>query len=255
MSDALDEAQTFFATHGWCVLRGVIPEAELAPVRAASEALMPDVAVPRADVGVPLVLRPSLRDSTLARWLAAPLPFALAARVLGAPGVQLLQDALLVKLPHAQHSLAWHQDASYFSYLDPLDVVSVRLALGEESVATGCLHVIDGSHLQHRPTGPAFATARVEDVSLQGLGEPVPIELQPGDVSLHHCRTLHASFNNRGAVARRTLVAHVASSHCRVVPGRLPAEIAQWFPTDAAGALAGHTFWHLPGGPSDQADW
>lgn len=249
----LDADRAFFDEHGWVVLRGVVPPAELERLRAATLELMPDARVPAASDGVPMLVRPALRHVDVQAWLAAEAPFRLAARLLGARGVRLLQDALLVKPTGADATLAWHRDATYFGYLEPLDVVSVRLALGDETPATGCMWVIDASHrwsqerVGVRVTTPAFGADRVAD----GLGATddglrVPIVLGPGDVSLHHALTFHASFSNRGAESRRTLVTHVAADHCRVVYDRLPPEGRAWFPTDPDARLDPGAFWPLP---------
>ena len=69
------------------------------------------------------------------------------------------------------------------------------------------------------------------------------LELAPGDVSLHHCLTLHGSDENRSERPRRTIVTHVVADACRVVRERLPsAKAVRHFQTDAAGRLAGERF-------------
>jgi ectoine hydroxylase-related dioxygenase (phytanoyl-CoA dioxygenase family) len=71
----------------------------------------------------------------------------------------------------------------------------------------------------------------------------VLLELAPGDVSLHHCLTLHGSDESRSATPRRTIVTHLVAGACRVVPERLPsAEALRHFQTDATGRLAGDRF-------------
>lgn len=242
-----DALRASFDAHGWVVLRGAVSPDEVLRMRAASRELLPDERVPRQHEGVPMLVRPSLRHVDLHEWLATESPFRLAAHLLGARGVRLLQDALLVKPVAADAELAWHRDATYFGYLEPLAVVSVRLALGEETTASGCMWVIDGSHRWDLATTFAFGAARVDD-ALGDIrdGTRVPIALAPGDVSIHHALTFHASFPNRGHESRRTLVTHVAADHCRVVHERLPPGGRAWFPTDDDGRLAADPFWALP---------
>jgi len=247
---AFDTQRAFFDEHGWVVLRDVVPASELERLVEASHALMPDARVPLPSDGVPMLVRPSLMHPDVHLWLSTEPPFRLAAALLGAPAVRLLQDALLVKPVGGEAALAWHRDATYFGYLTPIDVVSVRLALGRETVASGCMWVIDGSHRWDVATGDAFGAARVDDdlarLDRVADGARVPLELAPGDVSLHHARTFHASFPNRGPASRRTLVTHVAADRCRVLVDRLPADARAAFPVEDDGRLAADPFWILP---------
>ncbi len=243
-----------FKAHGWCILRGLASPVQVARWLDRTERLLPDRAVPRASTGVPLLLGPSLRDPEIATWLDLDPAFELAASALFTPTVQLLQEALLVKPASSESHLAWHRDATYFDFLEPIDVVSVRLALTHETLETGCLQVLDRSFLRPHPQSlehaRGFGSAQVE--SIFGDTNPpdafarVPIELEPGDVSVHHCRTIHASFGNDSDRPRRTLVAHVAASHCRVESSRLSPETLSHFPTTASGHLDPRPFLVLP---------
>src|SRR5207244_3283915 len=81
------------------------------------------------------------------------------------PRVQLLQDTLLVK-PAGTARVEWHQDHTYMGFLDPPAAVSVRLALNGCTRESGCLRVLDGSHLEG-PRGSlrALSAAEVTDDS------------------------------------------------------------------------------------------
>ena len=63
------------------------------------------------------------------------------------------------------------------------------------------------------------------------------LDLRPGDVSLHHCRTFHASVDNRAETARLTVVAHAFDAEATLDRGRLPEGLAPRFPTDGDGHL------------------
>ncbi|MCB9737469.1 MAG: phytanoyl-CoA dioxygenase family protein [Deltaproteobacteria bacterium] len=228
MDAALEAAVAHFAEHGWAVVRGAVAAPAAAALAAASEALLPTTVAASmvGDEGVPQVTEPSRRHPALAAWLRERRPFAAAAAMLGARRVQLLQDVLLVKPPRPGARLAWHQDAAYFGFVAGFATASVRLALGPCTVASGCMWVLDGTHregLARSDEGDALVRdGRPEALRARGMAGAVAVELAPGDVSVHHALTFHGSFENTTDLARRTLVAHVASADAAIDAARLP---------------------------------
>ncbi len=235
----------FFREHGWIKLRGAVDS-----LRAGRLSLELDRVFPEARAGSPRVhersgvsalsplLAAQVRDAALARRIAA---------LLGCARVQLLQDTALVKAPRSAARVEWHQDHTYTGYLDTTACVSVRLALTDCTLASGCLRVLDGSHLWG-PLGQvrAFRAAEVsDDSSLLPPGweeRVVPIELAPGDISVHHCLTVHGSEANRSDQPRRTLIARLFDARARLVRERLPPGLEAWFPTEPDGRLAARSF-------------
>ena len=240
----MDEA-AFFREHGWVKLEGAVD-----PLLAARLSDEMDRVFPEARTDSPRVheragisalsplLAAQVRDAALARRIAA---------LLGCQRVQLLQDTALVKPPRSAARVEWHQDHTYTGYLDTVACVSVRLALTDCTLAAGCLRVLDKSHLWG-PLGQlrAFRAAEVSDDSrLLPAGweeRVVPIELGPGDVSVHHCLTFHGSEENHTDRPRRTLIARLFDARAKLVPARLPKGLEAWFPTDPDGHLATRTF-------------
>ena len=150
----------------------------------------------------------------------------IACHLLGAPSIRLLQDALLLKHPSARGSIALHQDYSYTGFLDPPSIVSVGLALNDASAESGCLHVIDGSHTWGLVGGlRIFADALQTDLDQLLSSDQresvdrrrIPLEVRAGDVTIHHCLTLHGSDDNRSSRPRKTIVTHLFSGECRLV--------------------------------------
>jgi ectoine hydroxylase-related dioxygenase (phytanoyl-CoA dioxygenase family) len=141
----------------------------------------------------------------------------------------------------------WHQDYTYTGYLDPPSSLSVRLALSECSLATGCLQVLDGSHRWGRsPPTRALTEERVVDLLPPEFGARIAestraLEIEPGDLTLHHCMTWHCSVENLSERPRKTIIAHLFDADSRLVRERLPADAAQ-FSTDAEGRLCGEAF-------------
>jgi ectoine hydroxylase-related dioxygenase (phytanoyl-CoA dioxygenase family) len=70
----------------------------------------------------------------------------------------------------------------------------------------------------------------------------VPVELQPGDVSVHHCLTFHCSDENRSPQPRMTLIARMFDARQKLVRAKVPPGYEPWFPTDGDGHLTGPLF-------------
>ncbi len=239
------EEAAFFRQHGWAVLRRAVPPGRCLELSREVDRVAPETLLPAERVHEVIGI------SARSPWLAAQVrDAALAARVaplLGCPRVQLLQDTLLVKPPGTAR-VEWHQDHTYMGFFDPPSAVSARLALTPCTRESGCLRVIDGSHLEG-PRGAVRALNALEVSDDSALLPPgweervVAVELEPGDVSVHHCLTFHGSLENRSAAPRKTLISRLMDPRSRLVEERLPSpEWRVWFPADADGHLCGSAF-------------
>ncbi len=241
-----------FARDGWAVVRGVVPADELAAMAAVFAAAIPDGEhYPRRDDGVLCeVTGLAGRYPPLAAIARDPRFGALVARALDASRIQLLQDSLLYKPARDGGSVAWHQDHTYVGFVVPARVVSLRIALLPEDEGNGCMRVVDGSH-HWGPVGAQRALTETQvdsllpaltDAQRSSLAAARPLELAPGDISIHHCLTLHGSGPNRSAQPRRTIILRMFDAACRLDPTRLPPGGEAYFPTDADGHLADSAF-------------
>lgn len=247
-----DAERRFFQDHGWLIVRAAVPAARVAQLEAALDALIPEASYPAWGGRVVEVAGASRGAPALAEHARDPDIARRAAHALGARAVQLLQDTVFVKPAAAPARVEWHQDYSYLGYLEPPAIVTARLALTRCSLESGCMRVIDGSHAWGlHGDALAFRRDRVEDtlgtlppeLRDRARQAEVALELEPGDLSLHHCLTFHASEDNRSARARKTLAVRIMDAACRLVPERLPsAELLPHFPADARGHLDGAAF-------------
>jgi ectoine hydroxylase-related dioxygenase (phytanoyl-CoA dioxygenase family) len=203
--------------------------------RVFPESRLP-AARPHERIGISL-LSPFLREQVLDASVGARV-----AALLGCPRVQLLQDTALVKPPLSEARVEWHQDHTYTGFVE--ECVSVRLALTECSVASGCLRVIDGSHRAGaRGDLRALSALEVTDDSRHmPEGEVVCVELAPGDMSVHHSLTFHSSGPNTSDHARITLIARLFDARLKLEQARLPAGLALYFPTTPDGRFAESAF-------------
>lgn len=135
------------------------------------------------------------------------------------PHIASFSSHYFCKMPHGTRSVPWHQDGSYYP-LWPMKVVSLWLAVDRSDIGNGCLRVLKGS--QHEALAMPGGRAGVAgmgthtDAEVQTLGEPVSIELNPGDVSIHHPNTVHGSAANASGRRRCGLsVRYMATDvHC-----------------------------------------
>jgi hypothetical protein len=241
-----------FARDGWMVVRGVVGPDELADMNALFTTILPEHAAIAAGPDG------ALGEVTGASRAYAPLASisrdrrfgALAAAALGASRVQLLQDSLLYKPAHDGGPVAWHQDYTYVGFLTPPRAVSLRIALLDEDEESGCMQVVSGSHRWGQVGAVrALSDTRVDSQlpslspeQREAVAGATSLVLAPGDVSIHHCLTLHGSGPNRSGRPRRTIILRMFDSDCRLDAARLPEGAEQYFPTDADGALATYAF-------------
>jgi hypothetical protein len=118
-------------------------------------------------------------------------------------GTDLLcwSSTLFVKEAHTASFVSWHQDSTYWGLSRP-DVVTAWVALTRSNRANGALEVVSGTHdLDQLPHRDTFATenllSRGQEIAVDiGTATPSIIELEPGEMSLHHVRLVHGSAPN-----------------------------------------------------------
>jgi ectoine hydroxylase-related dioxygenase (phytanoyl-CoA dioxygenase family) len=154
--------------------------------------------------------RPEFRAFAVESGLAA-----VAGALLRATKVNLYEDSVLVKEPGALEHTAWHQDLSYF-HVEGEQLCTTWCPLDPVDPGTGAVRYARGSHrwdAVYRPNLfvtdmpiPGTEGERVPDVDAQPDAEIVTFTTGPGDVVVHHARTLHAAGGNRSATTRRRAI-------------------------------------------------
>ena len=240
-----------FDRDGWLVVRGVVAPAEVAAMHEMFTTIIPDVPYPRGSDGVIRELTGVARAHPPLDAIARDPRFgALAAAALGVARIQFLQDSLLYKPARDGGSVEWHQDHTYVGFLVPAHVIAIRIALVSEHTGNGCMRAVTGSH-RWGPIGANHSLRADSVTSLAGelselqraaVADAAVLELEPGDVSIHHCLTVHGSGPNPSADPRRTIILRMFDADCRLDATRLPDHVGGYFPTDASGGLATSTF-------------
>ncbi len=104
------------------------------------------------------------------------------------------------KMPGDGKRVSWHQDSSYWP-LTPSKAVTAWLAIDDASVENACMRFIPRTHhLGHLTyTLSENDNANVLNQTVEGaenLGQPVDVELQAGEISIHSDLLLHGSEAN-----------------------------------------------------------
>ena len=133
-----------------------------------------------------------------------------ASQLLGG-AVRFWHDQIFSKPARHGGVVAWHQDYSYWTRTRPLAHVTCWIGLDVSTRENGCVHYVPGSHLwPDLPitglAGDMDAIYGVLDESQKKAFKPVPVELNAGQCSFHHPRTIHGSFANNSDQPRRATV-------------------------------------------------
>lgn len=105
------------------------------------------------------------------------------------------------KMPGEKSFVGWHQDGTYWN-LEPPTVVTAWVALTPSLTSNGCLRIMPGTHTQpkmpQRETyQPDNALSRGQEIAVEvDESKAVDLNLQPGQMSLHHIWLVHGSSHN-----------------------------------------------------------
>ena len=119
----------------------------------------------------------------------------------------LWSASFFIKSPKTNSFVSWHQDSTYWG-LEPPEIVTAWLALTPSNRKNGCMEVVPGSHLRgqishHDTFGDNNMLSRGQKVSVDISQEKTEaIELEAGQMSLHHVRIFHGSKPNPTDIPR-----------------------------------------------------
>lgn len=155
--------------------------------------------------------RPAFRD------LATRSPLVeIAARLLKSAKINLYEDSILVKEPGTLEKTAFHQDIAYF-HAEGAQICTTWMPLDPVSVETGGLKFIRGSHLWQERFRPNFFITQLAMPDTEGEDVPdfhkdrrnheiLSFTTEPGDITVHHARTIHGADGNASTAIRRRAV-------------------------------------------------
>ncbi len=137
------------------------------------------------------------------------------------PNIGLFASHYIAKPPFDGQPVLWHQDGSFWP-LEPMEVVTLWLALDDVDAENGCMQVIP--HTQHLDLQKlqvrgdvANALGASMDETLVDETLAVDILLKAGDLSIHHPNVIHGSKPNTSSRWRRGLTLRYIPSTTRIV--------------------------------------
>ncbi|GIJ29214.1 hypothetical protein Vqi01_43760 [Micromonospora qiuiae] len=217
----LEQAALDYRTNGYAIIRDVVSIDLLEEIRRHVEWLIAKYPELRPEhLHHPLIRN----DAFWVRMILEPALVDIAEAILG-PDLACFTAHYVCKPPYDGHAVLWHQDGAYWR-LDPLEALTVWLAVDESTTENGCLQIIPGTH--HVPIHPPSLRDDVPNLLFSECDEGVvrelieehgvvDIELNPGDVSIHHPNVLHSSAANTSDKRRCGLDIGYISTSTRIL--------------------------------------
>jgi len=136
------------------------------------------------------------------------------------PDVALFATHYICKPPRDGQAVLWHQDGIYWP-LEPMEVVTLWLAVTDSTPENGCMRVIPHSQqMKLTPVEDRKDTANVLGSGLRsGLvdeSKAIDVILKAGDVSIHHPNLVHGSEANRSDKWRMGLTIRYIPTSTRI---------------------------------------
>jgi hypothetical protein len=135
--------------------------------------------------------------------------------LLGARYLNFWEDTTFVKAPNTRQKTAFHQDLAYFQ-IDGEQCVIVWIALDPVTQESGAMQYVRGSHKWGETYAPnvfisqtpfrSSPEKRCPDIEAEpDKYDIVSFDVEPGDVIIHHVKTVHGSGGNRSGNWRRAV--------------------------------------------------
>ncbi len=191
----------------------VLPAEEAAAARGELEALERNW----LDNGLPLPLNTYKRVNAhivmpmAARIATDPRVLDVVEGILG-PDILVYAAEFFIKEPRTRQIVSMHQDLTYWGLGATEQLVTAWIALSPSTPASGCMDFVRASHknpiLPHEDTfDENNLLSRGQEVRVDvAPADKVPIEIHPGQMSLHHGLTIHGSGPNTSDDRRIALV-------------------------------------------------
>jgi phytanoyl-CoA hydroxylase len=159
-------------------------------------------------------------DAFWVRLVSDPRLLDIAAKFIG-PNIALFASHYISKPPFDGRPVLWHQDGSYWP-LDPMEVVTLWLAVDDSLPENGCMRVIPGSQneplreMKQRTDVASVLGSGIEDAHVDE-SRAVDCVLAAGGVSVHHPNIIHGSNANQSARRRCGLTIRYIPTTTRIL--------------------------------------
>ncbi|MGC8783913.1 MAG: phytanoyl-CoA dioxygenase family protein [Armatimonadota bacterium] len=205
VSRATPEQVAFYKEHGYLKFGRIFTREELDTLREHVDQMIASLPPGKRPEELDV---PHFEDAWLFRYLAHPRVLDVIECFLG-PDIVLWSSHFIAKPGGDGKAVPWHTDGDYWgNRLEPMEVITLWLAVDESTRENGCMRVIPGSHRWQHPGREAYrpvdTTTHVFSTELQNVDESqaVDIELAIGECSFHDAWTVHASAPNHSSKRR-----------------------------------------------------
>lgn len=138
------------------------------------------------------------------------------------PDVIMWGSSFFTKKARDVRFVSWHQDSTYYG-LEPPESITCWIAFTDSRKQSGCMRIVPGSH-----NGPAILPhvetydqnnllARGQTIEKVDESNLVYLEVDAGEFSIHHNKTIHSSQPNTADTPRIGFAVHFAAPHVRQV--------------------------------------
>ena len=172
---------------------------------------------------------PHLQDTALFEWLFADEVLDIVESIVG-PDIALWSSHFISKPPRTGKRVGWHEDSSYWAKsLDPMDVVTVWLAIDPATRDNGCMRVIPRTHhngySEYVTSSDQESTVFGNEIVGEQVDESKAVDciLAPNQCSLHHAKLVHGSEANTSDTRRCGYTMRYFSTSARFSEERLHA--------------------------------
>lgn len=152
------------------------------------------------------------------RLVSDPRLLDLAEALIG-PDLALFATHYICKPPGTGRAVLWHQDGAFWP-LEPMEVITLWVAVTDSDPENGCLRVIPGTHTMElkgmRERGDVESVLGREIDDRVDESRAVDLVLRPGDVSIHHPNIVHGSNPNVSGRWRRGLTIRYIPTSTRI---------------------------------------
>jgi hypothetical protein len=137
------------------------------------------------------------------------------------PNIALFASHYISKPPYDGQAVLWHQDGSYWP-LEPMDVVTLWLAVDDSLPENGCMRVIPGTQntnlqeMKRNTATPNVLNSGIE-TSFVDESSAVDLVLKKGGVSVHHPNIIHGSNANHSPLRRCGLTIRYIPTSTRIL--------------------------------------
>ncbi len=159
-------------------------------------------------------------DAFWVRLVSDPRLLDIAEQFVG-PNIALFASHYISKPPFTGQEVLWHQDGGYWP-LEPMEVVTLWLAVDRADKENGCMRVIPGTQTLQlidmmNSADKGAVLDRETPPEYVDESKAVDIVLDPGDVEVHHPNIIHGSYANHSDRRRCGLTIRYIPTSTKVI--------------------------------------